>query len=296
MIRATVKGLTDYLHAVYVPSRLDISAGAVRQIAVACRQLEAFAGRALLPADLTEDLIRQFLADFRASRSAATTNSRRRDLLAIWQSGFDLGWCRTPPRRKRIPTARQYGDLPRAWSIDEVSRILAAAAGDRWPIAGLPAREWWLSFLLVAYDTGERRGAILHVSPRDIDYDHRCILFRRTKTGRQRWCRLHSDTLAACQRFCDPLRAKMWPWPYTDNGLEKRFKRILDRAQVWHPPGRLFRLLRITSGTLVEQAGGPGHTHLGNSREVFERHYRDARFVPDTLRFLPRPELPSGNT
>ena len=292
MIAPSVRNLSDYLVRVYVPSRLELSPGAVRQIQVAVTQLERFAGRPLLPADLDEDLVRRFLADFRQSHAAATTNSRRRDVLAIWQSGFDEGWCDQPPRRKRVPTATANGDLPRAWSVEEVGRILAAAAQDRWPIAGLPARDWWLSFLLVLYDSGERKGAALSVSPRDIDYDHSCILFRRTKTGRQRWCHLHPDTLAACKRLHDPMRPRLWPWPFTTNALDKRLKRILQRAQVWHPPGRLFRLFRVTSGTLVEQSGGPGDKHLGNSREVFEQHYCDRRFVPDTLQYLPRPQIP----
>jgi len=292
MIRASVRNLTDYLVTVYVPSRMELSVGAIHQLAVACRQLEAFAGRPLLPADLDEDLVRRFLSGFRSSHAAATTNSRRRDILAIWQNAFDEGYAEQPPRRKRIPTATANGDLPRAWSVDEVSRILAAASQDAWPIAGLPAADWWVSFLLVLYDTGERRGAALAARPRDIDWEHACVLFRKTKTGRQRWCHLHSDTLAACKRLHDPMRPRLWPWPFSVNALEKRLKRILLRAKVWHPPGRLFRLFRITSGTLCEQNGGPGDKHLGNSRAVFERHYLDRRFTPDTLQFLPRPQVP----
>jgi hypothetical protein len=74
--------------------------------------------------------------------------------------------------------------------------------------------------------------------------------------------------------------------------LGERFKRILKRAGIAPTPGRLFRLFRVTSGSMVEANGGDGSRHLGNGRVVFLRHYCDPRILPGQIDLLPRPKPP----
>ena len=291
---ASTGDLLHYLTLVYVPSRLELSDGAIHQIAVACRQFSSFLGRPATVYDFDEDLLRRFLTAFRKGHAAATTNSRRRDLLALWQSAYDEGYLDRPPRRKRIPRARAPPPIPEAWTSEEVGRIFRAATEETGTIAGLPAADWWLSFFGCLYDTAERRGAALGLATEDVSIEDGRVLFRHTKTGRPRVSFLHADTLAVCRRIYDPQRPLMWPWPYSMKTLNKHTRRILQRAGVRHGQGKggVLHKFRRTSGSLVEQHGGDGAKHLGNSRAVFERHYRDPRFLPNTLQFLPRPKLP----
>jgi len=284
--------LHTFLEYVYIPSRLEISPGATAQIAVALRQLDRWAGHSLSIEDFSEDLVRRFLADFCRTHAPATTNDRRRDLLAVWQCAFDEDFLDRPPCRKRIPRCNGGALVPDAWTPAEVGRILATTKQERRWIATIPAADWWLSFLLVLYDTGERCGAALATVPSDLSLDGASIIFRKTKTRQPRVCPLHPDTIEACIRIYDLHRARVWPWPYTRNWLDTRFKRILKRAGVRHPSGKLFRLFRSTSGSLVEAAGGDGARHLGNSRRVFEKHYKDPRICGEgQLKFLPRPKF-----
>jgi integrase len=284
--------LHTFLASVYVPSRLEISPQAVRQIEVAIRQVERFAGRTLSVHDLDEDLLRRFLADFRQSHAPSTTNARRRDLLAIWQCAWDEGLVDRPPRRKRVRRAKDHPRVPEAWTKQQVAAILEASAGDRWPIGGLPAPAWWLSFLSILYDCGARVGEALAVRPLDLSIESRWVIFRATKTGRERFAPLHPDTADACRLVWDDGREFVWPLDITRKALDDRFKKILRRAGVPYRPGRLFRLMRITSGSLIEAAGGDGSKHLGNGRQVFLKHYLDPRVMPSQLDLLPRPKPP----
>jgi integrase len=283
-------GLKGFLDSIYVPSRLEITPGAVRQIEVAIRQIEQFAGRPLSVYDLTEDLLRRFLAEFRGSHAAATTNSRRRDLLALWRCAFDEGIIDRPPRRGKIRRAKDAARIPEAWSPPQVASILEACRSDALPVGGLSGPAWWRSILLVLYDTGARLGECLAVESADLSITDCWVVFRTTKTRRERWAAIHEETARACEAIYNNRRPLVWPLGITRQQLDRRFRKILDRAGLPYRPGVLFRRLRQTSGTLIEANGGDGARHLGNGRAVFERHYRDPRFMPNQLGLLPRPK------
>lgn len=285
--------LETFLRSVYVPSRIDLGSDSIRQLAITIRVFQRWAGRVLTLDDLTEDLVRRFLCEYRQSHAAATTNSKRCQLLAIWRCAWDEGYLPQPPRAKRIRKARAAPAIPEAWTVEEVGRIFQAArqhAGRR--IAGIPAADWWLSLLMVLYDTGERRGATLATSPSDVSLDDGWVVFRRTKTGLPRFCPIHAETVAAVRRIYDPCRSLLWPWPYSREALEKRVRKILRRAGVAYGRGRggLLHKFRRTAGTLVEQAGGDGAAFIGDTRKIFEAHYKDPRFFDRSqLGRLPRP-------
>jgi len=276
--------LSDFLRSVYVPSRLEISDGAVEQIEAAIAVAERWAGRPLRVDDLTEDMLRGFLSDYRASRAAATVNSKRRHLLSLWQCAWEEGLLPSPPKRRKIRTARAEPRIPEAWTAEEIGRILESASQE-------PQAAWWRSLILVAYDTGERIGAILATTPGDIDPDRGYIVFRRTKNGQPRWCPLAQDTLAECRRLLGAPRERLWHWPYRREALYRRFRRICERAGVpvgWGQ-GSLFQRLRRSTASLIAAAGGNPSAHIGNTEAVCRRHYLDPRFQSNQLGLLPRP-------
>jgi len=294
VIRSPAIGLRDFLHSVYVPSRLEIAPESVRQIDISIRVCEQWAGRRLSLTDLDENLLRQFLAAYRAKHSPATTNSKRCQLLAIWRCAWEEEYLPAPPRARKIRKARAVPQIPEAWSAEEVGRILSATADLTGAIAGLPSSAWWESILNVAYDTGERRSAIMAAKVSDITLAGPWIVFRRTKTGAPRWCPLSKETSASCARIFDPGRPLMWPWPCSREWLDKSLRSILRAAGVTYGRGNggTWHKFRRTSGTLVEANGGDGARHIGNTRKVFESHYADPRFFNrGNLDRLPRPVL-----
>ena len=284
--------LADFLFQVYLPAKLDVSAEWGHQLEVTIRQLDKWAGRKVGVGDLSEPFIRRFLADFHARHAPATTNGKRRHLLALWRLAHREELLDHGPCASRIPLIKDPGPDVQAWTAEEVSRIIVSARMELGQICGIPSRDWWVSFLMVCYDCGSRRGETLAVAPRDLDLDAALVCFRRTKTKKVKWAPLSADTVNAIRRIWDPLRAKVWSWVHTTNYLEKRIKAILKRANVPHGAGHggLFHKMRKTSGTFVDVAGFDGSKHLGNTRAVFERHYRDPRFVDRrSLEALPRP-------
>jgi len=257
------------------------------------RVLDRWAKRAVILDDLSEDLVRQFLCEYRRSHSAATTNSKRCQLLAIWRCAWEEGYLAQPPRARQIRKAREPRKIPEAWTAAEVGKILAAVdASKARPTEGIPSRSWMRSIFLVMYDTGERKKATLSVSPQDVDLVAGTIIFRNTKTGNHRLCELHPDTVAAIRAIYAPSRDRVWPWTKSREALDKRIKKILNAAGVRYGRGNggLLHKFRRTSGTLVEVAGGDGAKHIGNTRKVFETHYLDPRFLDRSqLDKLPRP-------
>ncbi len=144
--------------------------------------LERWAGRAVRVADLCDDLLRAFLADYLRQAKPATVNSKRRQLLALWRCAADEGYTAVRPGKIRI--APEELSEPEAWSAEEFSRILSMAVAEPGSVAGCPAGLWWGSLLSVIYDTGERISAILRIRPADIDYSACGVYVHRRKNHR----------------------------------------------------------------------------------------------------------------
>jgi integrase len=284
--------LSDFLHLVYAPSRIDLAAGTLRQMEITIRAFERWAGRKLTIADLSEDLLRQFLMAFRAlPRSASTTNSKRCQLLALWRCAWDEEYLAAPPRTRKVRRLKSFAIPPEAWTAEEVGKILRVVQEIPGETAGLATSACWRSLLLVIYDTGARKNEALATAPKDLSLVGRWIALSSRKNGR-RICPLHADTIAAVQAIWSAAREKVWPYPFSREALDKRFRAILTRAAVAFGRGRggLFHKLRRTSGTLVEANGGDGAKQIGDTRQVFEQHYLDRRLVPASqLASLPRP-------
>jgi len=276
--------LAEFLGQTYRMARPNCSDGQADQIGYAITAIERWHGGTLRVADLSEPLLRGFLAAYSRTVSPATANSKRGHLLALWQCAWEEGLLAEPPRRAKVQRITEPQRVPEAWTPAEMARILAACDGtDR--------SAWWRSILLTAYDTGERRGALLAVSPADVDCDHQWIVFRATKTKRQRWAQLSQQAADAVAAILNPTSDRVWLWHGHLRECDRELSRILERAGVRYgrDAGGVWHKFRRTSGTLVEQAGGDGARHLGNSRAVFERCYRDPRFFHSSVDLLPRP-------
>jgi integrase len=273
----------------------DCSPGNLNQLSIAVRLFERWAGRVLTLDDLSAPMVIQFLSDYlRKGSSPATVNCKRCYLLALWRFARKLRLCSRGPHD--IPRMRERPELPEAWTVDEIGKILTVASKATGDFAGVPAGQWWTSLLLTLYDSGERIGAAKKLTPQDLDLDAGLVVFpaKIQKTGRPRLRRLHPETIAACRAVWSAGRPLMWPCPVSRETLEQRFRAILSMAGVRYGRGRggLFHKVRRTSGSLIEAAGGDGSAHLGNTRVVFERNYKDPRLTAGSaLVSLPRPVI-----
>jgi integrase len=274
--------LSGFLDSVYVPSRVDISTGAVEQIRYAITAIERWHGGPVKIRQLSEPFVRGFLASYATEVSSGTVNSKRGHLLALWQCAWEEGYLSQPPKRTQVRRARCRPRVPEAWTADEMRAILAACAASDRP-------DWWRSLLLVAYQTGERRGSLIRTPPSAINMSQGYIVFTRTKSGRQRWCQLTAAAVAAVRSILEPTAPRVWPWSRSLRRLDAELAAILDLAGVAYgrDRGGVWHKFRRTSGSLVEQAGGDGAKHIGVGRAVFEQHYRDPRLFGSSVNLLP---------
>jgi len=276
--------LHDYLVSQYRVNHLGIKPSSMEQMRITVRLFSRHLGRDATLDDLNAERIGTFLADYLESgRSPATVNAKRRQLLSLWADARRTGMCDNDVVRLR--SAREQIKLPEAWSTDHLQAIFRQAEQVQGEICGIRAADWWLSLCRVLACTGERISACLSVLTANVNLDQRLIVSEAIsqKTSATRLLVLTELAAAACRRIYNPNRWLMWPFPATREQLDQSFvKLILGPAGVPYGRGRggLFHKFRRTSGSLVEQAGGDGARHLGNTPEVFRRNYFDPRVLP----------------
>jgi len=283
------------LELVYVPAQLDLSPGTIEQFRVAIRLFDRWAGKPQTLHGLSEEHVRNFLHDYYATgKSPATVNKKRSLLLSLWNHAYEEELLDRPPRTRRIPQARECPPLPEAWTAQEVGRLLAAV-GEVY--RGTFTATYLRALVLILYDTGARVSEVLRLQADDVDLQTGTLIFRATKIGTERLARIHPDTCFACRALLSLERAPPGQPPFSSpwdrTWLRELFKRAARHAglRVGRGNGGVFHKLRRTSGSLVEANGGDGSRHLGNSRRVFEKHYRDPRLGGDLLDLLPRPTV-----
>lgn len=287
--------MVDYVLGVYVRSRLDIRPRSIEQLLLGVKSFSAWLGHSATLADLTEANLLDFLREYGRSHADPTTNSKRRILLQIWRDAYRRKKIDTPP--PEIPTLRERLPMPRALTIEEVSRLIRSAREETGRIDGIAANLWFVSLFLCLLDTGARIGAMLLTEQADVRLEEPAGVMLRSefsKVKRPEWRPIHPQTVDVFRMIWWPQRKLVWPWPYHRSWLEERFRQIACRARVAHGKGHggLLYLFRRTSGTLVAMNGGDGSRQLGNGADVFAKYYFDQRLGGQgQLQFIPRPKF-----
>ena len=94
MIASTVPTISEYVEQYYLERQIKDTS--VKQLAVAARALERFAGRGVPVSELSDELVNRWLVDLEQSgRSPHTVRGRRRDVLTLWRSARAAGLVET---------------------------------------------------------------------------------------------------------------------------------------------------------------------------------------------------------
>lgn len=236
-----------------------------------------------------------------------TVNRYRGHLFAIWNLAFEQGLLERPPRIKKL---RTHLEEPDAWSLDEIRRILDAAARfqPHWSKPGFHAGRFWRALLLVCWYTALRRGSLLKLRRQDVNLDaaELYVPADKMKNKRGKRFKLGPDAVEAIRRLHEGAEEEaLFPWPYGIGSLGDHFRRILDAAGV--PPSHRnnghFHKLRRTCASFAAANGGMSAAIalLGHSSEYVTLRYLDPRMLPgnDATKLLPplnlSPAAPEGN-
>ena len=282
--------LAEFLAEVYLPAR-TLCAGWIGHLQVAVRLFQAWNGPTRI-SDLSDDLVSRFVVHRCRQVSAVTANNNRRAILALWRCAWRKRLHAELPRD--VPKAPATTDEPEAWLLEEIERLLDVA--QRWPgnCNGSLAGQFWPALILTLYDTGLRIGAALQIRTVDVDLERRAVLARgrsqKNRTGQ--WLRISEQTARAVAAIYRPAYKLLFNWPYTQQYLTRRFRKLIDAAGLAQP-AKPFHKFRKSCASYTLAAGGNPTIQLGHSSPSVTRVYLDPRIVQrqQAADILPRPKF-----
>ena len=209
---------------------------------------------------------------------------RNRDALGVLE--------RTPwVKQLRVPRPR-----PRAISDMHLAAIYRAAGEAVHPaIVGVSAAAWWQALIVVAYNLGLRRGALLGLRQVDVDFDRAELRVPAAidKCDEER-CKPLNDV---CLRHLLRLRrgeaaALLFPWPRSMATLYREWWRLQAIAGVRSAERYQLHALKRTCGTKLAECASPWvvQAMLDHSRLETSRHYVAAD-LREAVSRMPQPEV-----
>jgi integrase len=227
----------------------------------------------LLPEKTNEFLSRLPLA-------AVTRANIRRELLTLWRFAFEHSYTDVPPLR--VCRIKATPPPPRAWSLDTLRQLLAAAEQDARPVSkrlpGLLWRDVLPCWIVIGYDTGLRLSDMLHLHGSNIVND--CVICTAQKTGKftVRVISQPGQELAARLVKKSP-DGTLFRWALPRRRLLLKWRDFLREQQIVGSS----RWLRRSGATYVEiKRKGEAQRFLGHSNAALaNRHYLDQTLTMD---------------
>lgn len=226
---------------------------------------------------LDELLLARYLEHRAASRSPYTAEKERTQLLALAR----LAWERRVPGLERMPTCPPSvlpDRVPTAWTAEEMQRLFAAAGQTPGAVGNIPAAEWFSAAIQLAYETGERIGALLATPATDYRRPTLTVQPAARKGGRRG--RVYSLSDGLCDRLDRVVRhghPQLLPWFQTPTHVYHRLRKILGAAGL-HGKRLAWHQIRRTAISQIAGAGGDPVAFAGHaSPAVTKRWYLDPR-------------------
>lgn len=243
-------------------------------------------------ADLERATVHDWMDDLAEDLAAATVNTKRAQLLALWGEAAEQKLVPPPWRVKRFDPGEEP---PNAWSLDEFARLLHAAGDEPGGWDGIPAGLCWEMGLLLVYDTAARFGELWKARASDVNLEAGTwtVPARNTKTRRGRIYPLTHSLAVLRSAAGVGERERLWPFPFGKRQSYVHWDRILARAGL--PAGRRqkWHCLRRTAESHAAAAKGPrwAAEAVGHTEAVARRHYLSPTIVatPAVGSVLPAP-------
>lgn len=287
--------LQEFYLGVYKPRRLvGGSLGTNKLYRIALAQFSDYLGHPAFLADLTEENLSGFMAWYIIKHSAVTCEKTTSRLMALARYAFRKRMLEEEPE---IRYPKGLKRIPQAYRPEQIGRMLSAASqlSGRIHKTEIPAADWWVALIHVAYWTGLRTNAMLAIQQSFVDLPEG-TLFVPAETQKQRadqLFRLHPDCLDAIRQIWEPRREMLFPWRQSLTTLYRRFREILRAVDL--PTGRrdLFQRIRRTTYTYSKLGGIDAGHQLGHHSDM-SAHYEDPTITQQrqACDVLPRPELP----
>jgi integrase len=160
------------------------------QIAEAVRELEQGPAKVGARGQGVRELERQ--------RSPATVVNRYiANLSSVFRWGIEHEWISENPVRGIRRRKENHDGIGNPLGFEEAQRLLAACRNSSW--------DRLYVLVLMALTTGARRGELLAIRWRDLDFKANKVLLRNTKNGRERSIPLVAEVVAELKGLVRPL-------------------------------------------------------------------------------------------
>jgi integrase len=227
---------------------------------------------------LVSEKVNEFLA--RLPLAPVTRANIRRELLTLWRFAFEHSYTDVPPLR--VCRIKATPPPPRAWSLDTLRKLLAAAEQDMRPVSqrcpGLLWRDVLPCWIVVGYDTGLRFSDLLHLHGSDIA--NGCVICTAQKTGKFTVRAISQAGLAYANRLAEKSPdGTLFRWALPRRRVLRKWKEFLQEQGVQGSS----RWLRRSGATFVERNHkGEAQRFLGHSNAALaNRHYLDQTLTMD---------------
>ena len=239
--------------------------------------------------DLADDTITRltiWLRDVKQLHSR-TCNDRRGRINSLWRWLADRGLCAKRPTNCPLDVPSR---TPRAWTRDELSRLIHACAAAPGTICSLPASVWWLAFHALAWDTGARTTEILSFRWEWIDASGWLSVPADARKARRKDAvyRLQPDTLAILAPISRPVGLVLG-WTLHRSRFWQLYHELLSSAELPNTRYDKPQRLRRSHASWLASAHGDATASLGHSDARTTREsYLDPRICqPPASGLLP---------
>ena len=189
--------------------------------------------------------------------------------------------------RPRVPKP-----VPKAYTAEELSKLVQTARHRKGLVAGKPAAWYWVTKLQAMFQTGERIGAVLELRWDQVDLERHTLTFlAATRKGRSetitRPITPGLATMLAMQKG-DPGE-RVWPW-LEDRKILSLYASLRVLCRCAGVPYKPFHAIRKSTASYLKRAGISAKKQLGHSsEEMAETHYycEDITGRENNLDFLP---------
>ena len=291
---AALSTLVDVFENLYKPQRLiNCNPETSRQYRFMLTLFERHLEYEPTIGDLTEAVVCGFLNTYSEGRSPATVNKARNHLLAIWNFLAKKQMVETFPDIRPI---KCFQRTPVAWDTHQVELLLnSAAALPGEVVPGISRSQFFTTLLLLAYDTGLRRGALMGLRRADVDL-RRGFVLARAETQKQKadqTLTIHRQTISAIADMWEPDREMLFPFPYHVGTLYYWITKINRLAGLPHSSRDKLHRMRRTTASYVKAGGGDPTQQLGHSSPAITELYLDPIIcgTNDAASLLPRPDV-----
>jgi integrase len=247
------------------------------QYRCAISELSNVVGHLATKEDLTDDNVALMMRNLMSENlHPRTVNSRRDRINALWTWMAKRGEVEKWPANQALVEPQR---TPQAWTIHELNALFNAASLEKGMLKGVcPRWLYWQCLLSLAWDTGERIGALLQCRWEHLNMETRWLRIPaeiRKGAKKDKAYLLSGETVGLLRMMRNRSPVLFLPAVYNHAYLWQAYARLLKSAGLPTTRHCMFHRLRRSVASHFQAAGGDAQQLLGHSSSVITEDYID---------------------